>query len=100
MKKDIKHIITDYFKTQPIDKAWLFGSHSRGKATRKSDVDILVRFTPGCKMDLFKYGGIMIELQELLKRKVDLVQEGQIKSFAIDSVEQDKILIYEREIEG
>jgi len=100
MKKDIKQIITDYFKTQPIDKAWLFGSHSRGKATRKSDVDILVRFTPNSRITLFTHAGMMVDLQELLKKKVDLVEEGHVCDFAVDSVEQDKILIYERAIEG
>ena len=100
MKKGIKQIITDYFKTQPIEKAWLFGSHSHGKATRKSDVDILVRFTPNSRITLFTHAGMMVDLQELLKKKVDLVEEGQLCDFAVDSVEQDKILIYEREIEG
>lgn len=30
-------------------------------------------------------------------KKIDLVEEGQLKDFAKDSAEQDKILIYERE---
>jgi len=99
MKTDIKKTIAGYFKDQPIEKAWLFGSFSRGKATRRSDVDVLVRFTPNCKMDLFKHAGMMVDLQELLKRKVDLVEEGQLCDFAVDSVERDKILIYERTVE-
>jgi predicted nucleotidyltransferase len=35
-------------------------------------------------------------LQELIHKKVDLVEEGQIKDFAKDSVEQSKRLIYEK----
>ena len=100
MKKDMNKIIANYFKTQPIEKAWLFGSYSRSEATRKSDVDILVQFTHGSKISLFDYAGIMVDLEELLKKKVDLVQDGQLKSYAVESVEQDKILIYERAIEG
>ena len=34
--------IADYFKTQPVLKAWLFGSYSRGEQKPWSDVDILV----------------------------------------------------------
>jgi predicted nucleotidyltransferase len=100
MKKDVKHIIAGYFKNQPIEKAWLFGSYSRGEATKKSDVDILVRFTPDSRISLFDHAGMMVDLQELLKRKVDLVEEGQICDFAAENVEQDKILIYERAVEG
>jgi len=92
--------IANYLKTQPIEKAWLFGSFSRGEATRKSDVDILVQFTPQSRISLFKHAHMMNDLQELLKRKVDLVEDGQLADFAVDSVEQDKILIYERAVEG
>ena len=36
-------------------------------------------------------------LRKLLHRDVDLVEEGQLKDFARDSAERDKILVYERE---
>lgn len=36
--------IADYFKTQPIVKAWLFGSFARGEETPLSDVDLLVEY--------------------------------------------------------
>jgi predicted nucleotidyltransferase len=32
--------IADYFKTQPIERAWLFGSFARGEETPISDVDM------------------------------------------------------------
>ena len=34
--------IAEYFKTQPVLKAWLFGSFSRNEQTPDSDVDIIV----------------------------------------------------------
>ncbi len=37
----MKEAIAEYFKTQPVLKAWLFGSYARGEATPESDVDIL-----------------------------------------------------------
>lgn len=36
----INQKIADYFKTQPIVRAWLFGSFARGEETPISDVDI------------------------------------------------------------
>lgn len=36
--------IRDYFKTQLILKAWLFGSYARGEQTPESDVDLIVEF--------------------------------------------------------
>jgi predicted nucleotidyltransferase len=80
----------------PIEKAWIFGSYSRGEETRKSDVDIMVRFDKNAVVTLFDYSGIQLDLQDLLHRKVDLVQEGYLYPFAQESAEKEKILIYER----
>lgn len=38
-------LIAEYFKTQPVLKAWLFGSYARGEQHPDSDVDILVVLT-------------------------------------------------------
>ena len=40
--KTMNQVIANYFKTQPVLKAWLFGSFARGEETPRSDVDILM----------------------------------------------------------
>ena len=87
--------IADYFKTQPVLKAWLFGSYSRGEQTKDSDVDILVLLDKSRPIGL-KFFGMWNDLEELLGRKVDLVSDGTLLAFAQQSAEKDKILIYER----
>ena len=57
----------------------------------------VVRFDKNANFTLFKYIGIVNALQSLLHKKIDLVEEGQLKDFAKESAEQDKLLIYERE---
>jgi predicted nucleotidyltransferase len=99
MEQRLINKLKRFFALQPIEKAWIFGSYSRGEETHHSDVDILVRFDRNETITLFKYVNLLDALQQLLRRKVDLVEEGQIKEFAKDSVEQSKILIYEREAE-
>ena len=84
-KETMTKLIADYFKTQPVLKAWLFGSYSRGEETPESDVDILV-----------KLSGMLLDLQDLLKIRVDLVTDKGLMDFARPSVDNDKILIYER----
>ena len=44
MNTEMIETIREYFKTQPVLKAWLFGSYARGEETPESDVDILVVF--------------------------------------------------------
>ena len=91
----MSNAIANYFKTQPVLKAWLFGSFARGEETPISDVDILV-VLDNSKPIGFKFFGMWNDLEELLDRSVDLVTEGSLADFARESVERDKILIYER----
>lgn len=94
----MQQVIADYFKTQPVLKAWLFGSFARGEETPTSDVDIL--FVPdrsGKPFTLFTMGGMYMDLKELLGREVDLVEDGSLRPYAVESANRDKKLIYERE---
>lgn len=88
--------IREYLKGQPVDRAWLFGSCSRGDNNADSDMDILVSYTPGQIVSLFKISKIMCGLSRVVGMKVDLVEEGQLMPFAQESANHDKILIYER----
>ena len=89
--------IRQYLSTQPVKKAWLFGSFSRGEETDDSDVDILVEFDrTGQPVTLLNYARIWRELKERVGREVDLVEEGTLKPYAAESANHEKRLIYER----
>ena len=92
----MQQAIANYFKSQPVLKAWLFGSYARGEQTPASDVDILLIPDKSKHFSLFTMGGMYEDLKELLGREVDLVTENGLMPFARESVNQDKILIYER----
>ena len=88
-------IVKDYFSGQPVTKAYLFGSYSRNEADKNSDVDILV------DLDYSKHIGLgfvtmQSELQEKLRKKVDLVSSRALSKYIKPFIEQDKVLIYER----
>lgn len=88
--------IADYFKTQPVLKAWLFGSFARGEETPLSDVDLLVQYDED-GISLLKHAAMICELEELLDRSVDIVEEGTLRTRIRENVNQDRKLIYERE---
>ena len=94
--QDVKCIIAKYFETQPVVKAWLFGSFARGEDTPLSDVDLLVLYDDDARVSLLKHCAIINDLEELLDRPVDLIEEGTLLPFAVDSANRDKQLIYER----
>ena len=52
----------------------VFGSMARGDADADSDVDLLVSLSPG-KTGL-ALGGLLMDVQDLLQRRVDVVTEG------------------------
>ena len=89
-------LIADYFKTQPVLKAWIFGSYARGEQTPESDIDILILPDKSQHFSLFTLSEMYEDLKELLNREVDLITEGGLMPFARESADRDKILIYER----
>ena len=83
------------FKTQPVLKVWLFGSFARNEQTPLSDVDLLVEYDKG-GISLLKHCAMINDLEDLLDRSVDLIENGTLLPFAVESAERDKKLIYER----
>ena len=88
--------LADYFATQPVTKAWLFGSYARGEQRDDSDVDILVDFDKTARVSLLGHIRIMHEIQDLLDKDVDLVTQGTLLPAAEQTANRDKKLIYER----
>jgi len=86
--------IRDYFTTQPVQRAWLFGSYARGEEREDSDVDILVDFDD--TVSLLGHVRMMNELKDLLNKEVDLVTNGTLLPFAEKTANRDKKIIYER----
>lgn len=89
-------LIANYFKTQPVLKAWLFGSFARGEEKPWSDLDILVQYDRNQPIGLLKIANMQIDLEDLLGCEVDLVEDGTLRPWAVESVNHDKKLIYER----
>lgn len=88
--------IAEYFKTQPVLRAWLFGSFSRGEERPDSDVDLLVIYDDKARVSLLKHASMICDLEKLLNRPVDIVQDGTLLPFAVKGANHDKKLIYER----
>jgi predicted nucleotidyltransferase len=100
MKSPFENIdlIRNYFFSKPVKKAFLFGSASRGESSIDSDMDILVELDYSKPIGL-EFVQMQLDLQEILKKKVDLITLNSLSKHIKPFVDQDKILIYER-IEG
>ena len=77
-----------------VEGAWLFGSVARGEARRDSDVDIMVELNNKKKYSFFDLADIAYRIEQKINRKVDLVEKGCLKNFALDTAQNDWIKIY------
>lgn len=97
MEPSILETIRTFFASQPVNRAWVFGSYSRGEQTPDSDVDILVDFDrEHATIGLFEYVRMINQLKDLTGKEIDLVENGTLLPFADESAQKDKLLIYER----
>jgi hypothetical protein len=67
----------------------LFGSVARGDNRPDSDVDFLVEMEPG--RSLLDVGALLMELQDLLGRKVDIVEPEALHWYIRDRVLQEAV---------
>lgn len=85
----IKRAILPILKSQAVSRAAIFGSTARGEARKNSDVDLLVEFKK--RVTLFDMGGLKMDLEEKLKRKVDIVEYSAVDRRLRESIFRDKV---------
>lgn len=74
--EQIKGICAKVFKEYGVEYGYLFGSYAKGKATERSDVDLLVAMpTNG-----LKFFGLVEALREGLNKKIDVLDIGQLNN--------------------
>jgi predicted nucleotidyltransferase len=95
-KVTIIPLLEQFFRTQPVQRAWLFGSVVRGEATEQSDIDVLVELDMNEKISLLRFIVMQQDLEGLLQRPVDLVSEGGVSKYIKPFIDNEKQLIYER----
>lgn len=93
-KNQIK-LIADFFSKQPVLKAYLFGSYSRNKRAKNSDIDLLVELDHSQPIGL-EFIQMQIDLQKILSKKVDLVSARGLSKHIKPILDEEKKLIYAR----
>lgn len=75
-----------------MEYCYLFGSYAKGKATEKSDVDLLVAMP----VDGMKFFELIEVLREQLKKKIDLLDIAQLENnpALVQEILRDGIKIY------
>ncbi|CAD6491841.1 MAG: Nucleotidyltransferase domain protein [Candidatus Argoarchaeum ethanivorans] len=89
---EIREKILNALKQNDVKRASLFGSVVRGELTDESDIDILVEFK--VRKSLLDLVSLKLELEEMLKRKVDVLTYNSLHPLLKDRIlrEQEVIL--------
>ena len=89
---EIKRKVLPILESYEIKRAGVFGSVVRGEEEEASDIDILVELGRD-DMSLLEFVGIKLELEEVLGRKVDLVEYATMKPLLKDRILAEEVPI-------
>ncbi len=80
----------DLQKKYPLKSIALFGSYARGEETPESDIDLLVDFNGPIGIE---YVDLLIDIENLLNQKIDLVSNRAVKPHYRPYIEEDAIYV-------
>jgi predicted nucleotidyltransferase len=72
--------ITEFCKRWSITEFSLFGSVLREDFRPDSDIDVLISIDPEAHVSLFEIAQMQIELENMFKRPVDLVEKEGLRN--------------------
>ncbi len=82
-----------------VEQLFSFGSINTENFSEKSDVDILIQFSPSIEPAKYfeNYMDFKEKMEALLKREVDIVENQAVRNPIFRKIlDRDKILVYER----
>jgi predicted nucleotidyltransferase len=91
-----KNQIADLCKKYNVKKLYAFGSVLRSDFNKTSDIDLVVDFDDvPLKTYADNYFDFIYKLEDLFRRKVDLIENKAIKNpYFKEEVDKNKVLIY------
>ena len=87
----IKQKVLPILKEAGVTRFSLFGSYVRGEQKKDSDIDILIDFPRG--KGLFEFAGLQFQLEDALKKKVDLVEYESLNPLLKERILAEQVQI-------
>jgi len=88
----LKRKIVPILKKYGVVRAGIFGSYARGEQKKNSDIDILVKIK-NRGLTLLGFIHLKYEIEDVLKKRVDLVEYSAIKPLIKDRILNEEIKI-------
>ena len=92
--EDIKSIVYIVATKYGVERVVLFGSYARGEENKNSDIDLLI--DKGEIKGYFQFTAFKRELEENLKKPVDVVTKKVLSQRFLKNINNEEIVLYEK----
>ena len=94
--EEIKEMLKEILKDQPVYEVILFGTYAKKEATKKSDVDLII--DTKSKLKGFSLLKLICQIQEKLQKNIDGFEKYEIiKDSPIDKeMKETGVVVYEK----
>ena len=89
---EIREIVAPIAKKHGIEKVYLFGSYSNGRATAASDIDF--RIEKGALRGMFALCRLYSDIESALGKNVDIATTGSLEKQFLEAIRDEEILLY------
>ena len=93
--EEIKRMLEDILKDQPVYQVILFGSYASRKATKKSDIDLLI--DTNSELKGFALLKLICQIKEKMQKEIDGFEKYEIiENSLIDrEIKKTGVVVYE-----
>lgn len=94
--EEIKEILKEILKDQPVYQVILFGSYAKKEATKKSDVDLII--DTKSKLKGFSLLKLICQIEERMQKQIDGFEKYEIiEDSRIDKeIKETGVVVYEK----
>ena len=94
--QEIKKILKEFLKDKPVYKVILFGSYAKQKATKESDIDLII--DTNAELKGFALLKLICQIEEKLQKNIDGFEKYEIleNSLIDKEIKETGVVIYER----
>lgn len=94
--EEIKRMLEDILKDQPVYQVILFGSYANKKATKKSDIDLVI--DTNSELKGFALLKLICQIKEKMQKEIDGFEKYEIieNSLIDNEIKKTGVVVYEK----
>lgn len=94
--EEIKKILEEFLKDKPVHQVILFGSYAKQKATKESDVDLII--DTNSELKGFALLKLICQIEEKLQKNIDGFEKYEIieNSLIDKEIKETGVVVYEK----